>query len=67
MDGAGVGALVVGPEAVGTVERDVLNVPYLLASAASGERPVEGIGCSSGASREVVSMGASSSSVCVGT
>ena len=40
VDGAGVGVRVVGPEAVGTRERDALKVPYLLASAAS-DMPVE--------------------------
>lgn len=40
VDGAGVGARVVGPEAVGASERPVLKVPYLLASGAK-DKPVE--------------------------
>ena len=40
MDGAGVGALVVGFDTLGANERPVLKVPYLLASGAN-DRPVE--------------------------
>ena len=65
-DGAGVGVRVVGPEAVVMAERVVLKVPYLLASAARGERPVDGAVASVGRSK-LVSVGASSSAVCTGT
>ncbi len=64
-DGAGVGVRVVGPEAVVTAERLVLKVPYLLASAARGERPVDGAVASVGSNR-LASVGASSSVVCTG-
>lgn len=62
VEGAGVGALVVGPEAVGAREREVLNVPYLLASPASGDSPVDGAVASDVGSSRLEAVGTTSSS-----
>lgn len=67
VDGAGVCERVVGPDAC-KVERAVgRKVPYLLISAVTGERPVDGVAVSSAGRRRLVSPGADSSSALTGT